>query len=198
MIQTATIGVLALQGDFREHCASFQRLGVTVVEVRTPSGLDAIDALIIPGGESTSMAKLMDAYGLREPVQAFGRSGRPMWGTCAGLILMASDLLEDRPVPLGLVDMVVQRNGFGRQADSFETTVDVIGMHGGAFPAVFIRAPRICEVGPDVEIISTLPDGSIVAIRQGNLVATAFHPELTLDSRMHQYFLESLKPETVQ
>jgi len=197
VIATATIGVLALQGDFREHCVSLERLGVTAVEIRSSASLDAIDALIVPGGESTSMAKLMDAYDLRQSLQEFGRAGRPMWGTCAGLILMATGLVEDRPTPLGLIDIVVQRNGFGRQVDSFETPIDIIGMKGGPFPAIFIRAPRICEVGPSVQIISTLADGSITAIRQGSLMATAFHPELTSDSRMHEYFLESLQRESV-
>lgn len=187
--------MLALQGDFEEHCASLVRLNARAVEVRTTAELEAVDALIMPGGESTSMAKLMDAYELREPLRAFSRSGRPVWGTCAGLILLASRLVEDRPEPLRLMDLVVQRDGFGRQIHSFETDLDIAGVDGGPMRAVFIRAPRVREAGPGVETLAALPDGTVAAARQGNLLATAFHPELTGDSRMHRYFLDMLPVE---
>ena len=167
-------------------------LGASAVEVRRAEELDAVDALIIPGGESTSMAKLMDAYGMRAPLQAFPRSGRPLWGTCAGLILMASRLEEDRPEPLGLMDATVRRNGFGRQIDSFETELAITGIPGDPVHAVFIRAPVIVETGPGVETLAALEDDTPVVVRQGNLLASAFHPELTRDARMHRYFLDML------
>ncbi len=192
MSTTAKVGVLALQGDFREHCAALRRLGASASEVRTQAQLDGADALIIPGGESTSMAKLMDAYGLRAPLQAFARGGKPVWGTCAGLILMASRLEEDRPQPLGLMNLAVRRNGFGRQADSFEAGLSVCGVPGGPVRAVFIRAPLITETGPGVETLASLESGEPVAARQGTLLASAFHPELTGDSRMHRLFLDMI------
>ncbi len=164
-------------------------------QVRTAAELDAVDGLIMPGGESTSMANLMDTYGLRDPLKYFARSGRPVWGTCAGLILMASRLTDDRPIPLGLMDITVRRNGFGRQIASFETSLPIAGIEGGPVPAVFIRAPLICEAGPDVEVLAALNDEGCVAARQGNLLASAFHPELTDDLRMHQYFLDMLPGE---
>lgn len=193
-----TVGILALQGDFAEHAASLARLGVPHRHVRTATQLAGTGALIIPGGESTTMAKLMDIYSLREPLLAYARGGRPIWGTCAGLILLAKRLLDDRPEPLGLMDIVVRRNAFGRQVDSFETDVDIAGVPGGAFHAVFIRAPVICESGPGVEPLATLPDGTVVAVRQGNLLATAFHPELTSDSRMHALFMEMTAAPTLR
>ena len=190
MSTTAKVGVLALQGDFREHCAALRKLGASASEVRTQAQLDAADALIIPGGESTSMAKLMDAYDLRAPLQAFARGGKPVWGTCAGLILMASRLEEDRPQPLGLMDLAVRRDGFGRQTESFEADLSVQGVPGGPVRAVFIRAPLITATGPGVETLAFLPGGEPVAARQGTLLASAFHPELTGDSRMHRLFLD--------
>ena len=189
MSSPPTVGVLALQGDFAEHIAALRKLGADAREIRTAVQLNAADALIVPGGESTSMAKLMDAYGLREPLREFARSGRPVWGTCAGLILLAKRLVEERPEPLGLMDVIVARNGFGRQVESFETELDIASVDGGAFHAVFIRAPIVVEVGPGVETIAQLDDGTIVAARQDNLLATAFHPELTDDPRMHRSFL---------
>ncbi|MEX2599930.1 MAG: pyridoxal 5'-phosphate synthase glutaminase subunit PdxT [Dehalococcoidia bacterium] len=191
------IGVLALQGDFHEHAAALRRLGAEPVEVRTAAQLATVHGLIIPGGESTSMAKLMDAYGLREPLRNFGLSGAPVWGTCAGLILLADRLTDDRPEPLRLMDIVVSRNGFGRQVDSFETDLSLDGVPGGAFHAVFIRAPLIRETGPDVQVLAALEDGRPVAARQGNLLATAFHPELTPDDRIHAYFMEMMAAKAV-
>jgi len=187
---TKIVGVLALQGDFQEHIASLRRLGAETREVRTDVQLASVDSLIIPGGESTSMAKLMDIYGLRDPLRSFALSGRPVWGTCAGLILLSSRLQEHRPVPLGIMATVVQRNGFGRQVDSFETDLDIAGVEGGAYHAVFIRAPKIVEIGPSVEILATLADGTIVAARERNIFVTAFHPELTTDDRLHRFFLD--------
>ena len=187
--RTATVGVLALQGDFAEHSAMLRRLDVDAREVRTSAQLADVDALIIPGGESTAMAKLMDAYGLREPLTDYARCGRPVWGTCAGLIMLASRLVEGRPEPLGLMDIVAHRNAFGRQADSFEMDLSIAGITGGAFHAIFIRAPVIREAGPGVEVLAVLDGGTIVAARQDNLLVTAFHPELTDDARLHRYFL---------
>ena len=190
MTVAPTVGILALQGDFIEHIAVLQCLGVSAREVRTAAHLANLDALIIPGGESTTMATLMDVYGLREPVVAHAQAGRPIWGTCAGMVLLANRLVESLPKPLGLVDMLVQRNGFGRQVDSFETDLEVEGLEGGPMHAVFIRAPVACETGISVQVLARLDTGPIVAVRQGHLLATAFHPELTPDDRFHRYFLE--------
>jgi 5'-phosphate synthase pdxT subunit len=184
------VGVLALQGDFAEHQAMLAEAGVASCQVRTVAELEACGALIIPGGESTTMAKLMDAYGLRSPLTAFARSGRPVWGTCAGLIMLAARLEEDRPAPLGLMGITVRRNGYGRQVDSFSAPLNVKGMAGGPFHAVFIRAPVITAVGQGVEVLAALEDGSPVAVRAGNLLATSFHPELTRDARFHAAFWE--------
>ena len=193
-----TVGVLALQGDFEEHAAALHALGVPATQVRTAAQLAQVQALIMPGGESTSMAKLMDAYDLREPLRGFARSGKPVWGTCAGLILLADRLVEPLPEPLGLMDMLVQRNGFGRQVDSFETDLDIPALDGGPFHAVFIRAPLVRETGPVVEVLATLEDGTPVAVRQRNLLATAFHPELTPDHRLHAHFLGMFAAEAVR
>lgn len=184
------MGVLALQGDFAEHAALLRSLGAAPREVRKPEQLAEADALIIPGGESTTMAILMDVFELRGPIIEFARSGRPLWGTCAGMILLADRLVEAYPEPLGLMDMLVHRNAFGRQVDSFEADLDFAGIDGGPLRAVFIRAPRVAEVGPQVEALATLGDGAVVAARQANLLATAFHPELTADARTHAYFLD--------
>ncbi len=167
-----------------------RRLGVETVEVRLPRHLDNLDGLILPGGESTTIIRLIDEYGLREPLRAFAAAGRALWGTCAGMIVLGSRVPDlDRP-PLGLMDLKVHRNAFGRQVDSFEAWLDVRGIDGGPFRAVFIRAPRIEEVGPEVEVLATLEDGTMVAARQGRLLATAFHPELTDDTRFHRLFLD--------
>ena len=184
-----TVGVLALQGGFREHAAMLTRLGRASVEVRGPEALEGLEALIIPGGESTTIARLIPRYGLREPLRAFCASGRPVWGTCAGAILLARavDAL-DRP-GLAVMDIAVARNAFGRQVDSFEAGVELAGLAGGPFRAIFIRAPRIESAGKGVETLGRLADGSIVAARQGTLLATAFHPELGDDPRLHGYFL---------
>lgn len=198
MSTTAKVGVLALQGDFREHYAALRRLGASACEVRTAAQLEQADALIIPGGESTSMAKLMDAYGLRAPLQAFARAGKPVWGTCAGLILMASRLEEDRPQPLALMDIAARRNGFGRQAESFEADLRVEGVEGAPVRAVFIRAPLITETGPGVETLASLESGEPAAVRQGPMLASAFHPELTGDARMHRLFLDMAETDRAE
>ena len=184
-----TVGVLALQGGFREHAAMLARLGRASAEVRRPEALEALEALIIPGGESTTIARLIPRYGLREPLRAFCASGRPVWGTCAGAILLANEVdALDRP-GLAAMDIAVARNAFGRQVDSFEARVELAGLAGGSFRAIFIRAPAIAAAGAGVETLGRLEDGTIVAARQGNLLATAFHPELGDDPRLHEYFL---------
>jgi 5'-phosphate synthase pdxT subunit len=187
------IGVLALQGDFLEHEAVLSRLGTEPVEVRLPQHLDGLDGLIIPGGESTTISRLMAQYGLLEPLRGLAAEGLPVWGTCAGLILLARRAPDlDRP-GLALMDMEAVRNAFGRQVDSFEADLEVPALGPPPFRAVFIRAPLIREVGPGVEVLARLDDDTVVAARQGNLLATAFHPELTEDVRFHEYFLNMAK-----
>ena len=159
------------------------------VEVRLPKDLEEVDALIIPGGESTTIARLMDLYDLTEPLKERVHGGMPVWGTCAGMIVLAKELTEDRPEPLGLVDIVVTRNAFGRQVDSFEEDLHIPALGNEPFRAVFIRAPAICEVGEGVEVLARLADGTAVAAQQGHILVTAFHPELTADPRFHAYFL---------
>ena len=185
------IGVLALQGAFIEHEKTLRRLGVETVEVRLPEDLEGLDGLIIPGGESTTIGKVARRWGLLEPLRAFAQSGRPLWGTCAGMICIAREVVDGKPDQpmLGLVDMIVRRNAFGRQVDSFEADLDVAALGKEPFHAVFIRAPLIERVGESVEVLARLEDGSIVAVQQGTLLATAFHPELTEDDRFHRYFL---------
>jgi 5'-phosphate synthase pdxT subunit len=163
------------------------------VEVRLPRDLDGIDALIMPGGESTTFSYLMDLYHLREPIKEMARQGVPIWGTCAGMIMMARELTEDEPVPMGLMDIQVVRNAFGRQVDSFEADLEVQPLGPEKFTAVFIRAPVISQVGAGIRVLSRLDDGRPVAVQQGALLATSFHPELTDDVRLHRYFL-SLAP----
>ena len=186
----ATIGVLALQGDFAEHMAALRKLDVEAREIRLPKEMEDLDGLIIPGGESTTQAKLMDAYGLREPLKERARHGMAVWGTCAGMILLASKIVENRPEPLGLMDIEVQRNAYGRQVDSFEADLPVPAFKDTAFHAVFIRAPRIIKIGKSVTALASLPHGDVVAVRERQMLATAFHPELTQDLRFHRYFLE--------
>jgi 5'-phosphate synthase pdxT subunit len=190
------IGVLALQGAFIEHENILARIGVEVVEVRLPQHLRGLDGLVIPGGESTTIGKVARQWGLLEPLRAFGQSGRPLWGTCAGMIFIARDVVDGKPDQplLGLVDMTVRRNAFGRQVDSFEVDLDVTVLGREPFHAVFIRSPLIERVGEGVQVLAELEDGTIVAVRQGNLLATAFHPELTEDDRFHRYFLSLGSP----
>ncbi|MBE9471103.1 MAG: pyridoxal 5'-phosphate synthase glutaminase subunit PdxT [Chloroflexi bacterium] len=185
------VGVLALQGAFIEHENILARIGVEPVEVRLPGELEGLDGLILPGGESTTIGQVAERWGLLEPIRAFARSGRPLWGTCAGMVLMAKEVVDgvSGQPRLELMDVVVRRNAFGRQVDSFEVGLEVPALGEEPFHAVFIRAPRIERVGKEVEILARLEDGAVVAVRQGNLLATAFHPELTDDDRFHRYFL---------
>ena len=188
------IGVLALQGAFIEHIKILRELGVEAVEVRLPQDLEGLDGLIIPGGESTTIGKLAVQYNLMAPLRQFA-TAKPVWGTCAGMIFMAKEIGRDQPL-LGVMDIVVERNAFGRQVDSFELDVDVPALNNGEpkpFPAVFIRAPRLVEAKGKAEVIATLPDGTAVAAREGKWLVTAFHPELSADKRFHQYFLSLIE-----
>jgi 5'-phosphate synthase pdxT subunit len=186
------LGVLAVQGDFAEHAAMLRRADADVVvrEVRTPSDLRDLDGLIVPGGESTTIGKLLVAYGLEQPIRRAAEDGMPVWGTCAGMILLARDIVGGEPDGrIGLMDLTVQRNAFGRQVDSFEVDLPFVGLDR-PLHAVFIRAPLVQRVGPDAEALAVLDDGRVVAARQGNLLATAFHPELTPDTRLHAWFIK--------
>ncbi|MDT8306733.1 MAG: pyridoxal 5'-phosphate synthase glutaminase subunit PdxT [Anaerolineae bacterium] len=194
------IGVLALQGAFVEHMKMLRQLGVEAVEVRLPEDLEGLDGLIIPGGESTTIGKLATLYGLIEPMRALARE-KPVWGTCAGMIFMAKEIGLDQPL-LGLMDITVERNAFGRQVDSFEVGLQVPdlpqpGQNGSAkpFPAIFIRGPRLVEAAEEdgVEILARLEDGTAVAARQGQWLVTSFHPELSDDVRFHQYFVKMVE-----
>jgi len=188
------VGVLALQGDFREHREVLEALGHQVLEIRKPAQLDGLDALIIPGGESTTIARLIISNGFQQPLRDFCASGRPTWGTCAGAILLAKEVDNlDRP-GIEAMHIAVHRNAFGRQVDSFEADLDVRGLDGGPVRAVFIRAPLIQRVDPPAEAIATLADGTIVAARERNLLAISFHPELTGDTRLHEFFLTIGEP----
>ena len=185
----ARVGVLGLQGDFREHLDVLERMGVDAVDVRKRDQLDDVDALIIPGGESTTIGKLSDLYGLTERIRERARDGMPVWGTCAGAIFLAKRVPGRPQTILGLMDMTVERNAFGRQVDSFEADLEVPQLGEEPFHAVFIRAPKIADVG-DVDVLSRLDDGTVVAAQQGKLLATSFHPELTHDDRFHRYFVD--------
>ena len=187
------VGVLALQGAFIEHAKKLRELGAEVVEVRLPEHLEGLDALIIPGGESTTIGKLATEYGLIEPLREFAKT-KPTWGTCAGMIFLAKDIGNDRQPILGLMDLKVDRNAFGRQIDSFEADLNIDGVEGGPFHTIFIRAPIATAAGDDVEVLARMDDDRIIAARHGHLLATAFHPELTNDSRLHEYFLSLAKP----
>ena len=185
-----------MQGDFLEHSNLLKALNVEVTEVRNSQQLAEVDSLIIPGGESTTIAKLIDVYNLRQPIIEFAQKGRPVWGTCAGMILLAGSLVETEPSPLKLMNTVVQRNAFGRQVNSFSTELEFEGIREGLFEAIFIRAPHVVSANNTVKILSKLDDGTIVAVRENNLLATAFHPELTRDGRIHEYFVQMTK-ETI-
>lgn len=186
------IGVLALQGDFREHKQMIERIGVPVIEVRQPKHLAAVHKLIIPGGESTTIGKLLVLYQLLDPIRS--RAGRDLalWGTCAGAILMARTILDGKPdqPTLGVMAITVRRNAFGRQLDSFEQGLHIPALGADPLPGIFIRAPRIEAIGQHVEVLACLADGSIIAAREGSLLVTTFHPELSDDDRFHRFFLE--------
>lgn len=187
-----TVGVLALQGDVVEHKRVLEGLGVRVAEVRTPADLERADGLIIPGGESTTIGKLMVKYGLDAAVPARVRGGMPVYGTCAGMILLARAASGGEPPLLRLMDITVARNAYGRQVDSFEADLEVPAFGPPPLRAVFIRAPVLEQVGPGVEVLASL-DGRPVLVRQGNLLASSFHPELAPDDRVHRYFLEVIR-----
>jgi len=184
------IGVLSLQGAFAEHIASLPELQVEALAIRLPRDLEGLDGLIIPGGESTVISQLMISYGLMEVIRRLAQGGFPIFGTCAGLILLAESALDLDIETIRAMDIKVRRNAFGRQIDSFETFLSVPALGEVPFPAVFIRAPIIVETAPGVETLARLPDGTPVAARQGNLLVSAFHPELTSDLRFHAYFLD--------
>ncbi|MBF6195177.1 pyridoxal 5'-phosphate synthase glutaminase subunit PdxT [Nocardia sp. CDC186] len=194
-----TIGVLALQGDVREHVAALAQCGAEPVLVRREAELAAVDALVLPGGESTAISKLLQVFELLEPLRARLRDGMPAFGSCAGMILLASEVLDTRPDAehLSGIDMTVRRNAFGRQVDSFETDLPFAGLTGGPVRAVFIRAPWVERAGAGVDVLATVPDGPaagrIVAVRQGNVLATSFHPEVTGDLRVHDMFVEMVR-----
>ena len=185
----ASIGVLAIQGDFLEHRKMLDSIGVESREVRLPEELENLDGLIIPGGESTTIVQLIDIYGLRAPLVEKANKGLAVWGTCAGMIVIAKNLNDKRPNPLGLMDIEVSRNAFGRQIDSFETDLDINGINGPPMHAIFIRAPLVTQIGSGVEILAEVGEGKPVAVKQNRVLATSFHPELTTDARMHSMFV---------
>lgn len=183
------IGVLALQGSFAEHARALHRLGAEPVEVRLPADINGLTGLILPGGESTTILKLMDTYGLREPICTAAARGMPMLGTCAGVVCLSRQISSHRMQPLGLMDISVARNAFGRQVESFEDDLTIAGLEGPSFRGVFIRAPIIDRCGTGVEVLSRLRNGTVVACRQDAIVVTSFHPEFVDDLRVHDYFL---------
>jgi len=180
------IGVLAVQGAFIEHLRTYRSIGVEAVEVRLPDDLEGVSGLTLPGGESTTMRRLIDRWGLRQPIMDLAESGAPIFGTCAGMILLAREIGSGEPPVLPLLDVTVQRNAFGRQLDSFEADLQVPMLGDEPVHGVFIRAPVIDRVGPGVEVMATLDDGRIVAVRERNIIATAFHPELAGETRFHR------------
>ena len=194
----ARIGVLAVQGAVREHVAAIRAVGGEPVEVRLPRDLVDLDALILPGGESTAMRRLIDAYGLREPIASLARAGAPMLGTCAGMILLAGRNAEGEEPVFGLLDVEVRRNGYGRQLDSFEADLDIPAFGRAPLHGVFIRAPVVTDVGAGVEVLARDPDGRPVAVRQGRVIATAFHPELSEDRRIHQLLIDLVAEEATE
>ena len=200
---TMTIGVLALQGDVREHLSALAQSGAPARPVRRVEELDGVGALVIPGGESTAISKLAVAFGLLDPVRKRIADGMPVYGSCAGMIMLATDVLDGRPDQESFagIEMTVRRNAFGRQVDSFEAPVHIDGVDGDDFHAVFIRAPWVENVGADVQVLGRVTAGPaagrIVAVRQGNLLATAFHPELTGDLRVHRYFVDLVREAAI-
>ncbi|MDJ0361561.1 pyridoxal 5'-phosphate synthase glutaminase subunit PdxT [Rhodococcus sp. H29-C3] len=193
------IGVLALQGDVREHLAALESCGATATTVRRPGELDEVDGLVIPGGESTTMSTLLSVFELLEPLRAKLKDGLPAYGSCAGMILLASEIFDTRPDAqhLDALDIAVRRNAFGRQVDSFETDLTFAGIEGEKVRAVFIRAPWVERIGNGVEVLAEVPDGPaagrIVAVRQGAVMATSFHPEITGDRRVHELFVDLVR-----
>lgn len=199
MTTTPTIGVLALQGDVREHRAALESAGARTIALRRESELDTVDAVVIPGGESTTMSRLLRVFDLLDPLRSRLAEGMPAYGSCAGMILLASEVLDTRPDAehLGALDITVRRNAFGRQVDSFEEDLDMTGIEGGPVRAVFIRAPWVERTGPGVEVLATVPTGRAagraVAVRQGAVFATSFHPEVGGDLRVHRLFVDAVR-----
>lgn len=192
------VGILALQGDVAEHGAMLRQAGAEPVMVKRAEQLDQLDGLVIPGGESTTIGKLLRRFDLLDPIQQRARSGFPVYGTCAGMILLADqieDAGQDQP-SIGGMDITVQRNAFGRQVDSFETDLDLPALGNEPFHGVFIRAPLIKRVGQEVDVLAELDDGRAVAARQGNLLVSSFHPELTNDARLHRYFVKMVEGQS--
>ena len=189
MTRVPHIGVLCLQGSFAEHIMSLSRLGADVAQVRLPAQLASIDALVIPGGESTTFLKLMDEFGLRDPLRKAISGGLPVLATCAGVVVLASEIVSHKMTPLGLLNVQIARNAFGRQVESFEEDLTIDGLQGEPFRGVFIRAPIIRSCGDGVNVLARLRNGTIVACRQDRILATSFHPEFVPDNRVHQYFL---------
>jgi 5'-phosphate synthase pdxT subunit len=190
----ARVGVLAVQGAVREHLEAIRQVGAEPVAVRLPADFEGLDALILPGGESTTMRHFIDRYGLREPILAMAGRGAPMLGTCAGMILLANRLTDAEEPVLGLLDVAVRRNAYGRQLDSYESDVVLPALGGEPLRGVFIRAPVVVDAGPGVEVLARDAEGRIIAVRQGKVVATAFHPELTGDRRLHRLLIDMLEP----
>jgi 5'-phosphate synthase pdxT subunit len=190
-----TIGVLAIQGDFQEHISMLNKIGASTKEVRLAHELENLDGLIIPGGESTTIIQLIDIYELRNPIVNKVNSGMAIWGTCAGMISIAKNLTDKRPDPLQLMDIEVTRNAFGRQIDSFETYLEIKNIDGPPVKGIFIRAPLVTSIGKEVEVLSKIDSGNPVMVLQNKMLATAFHPELTEDTRIHEFFkkLSSVK-----
>jgi 5'-phosphate synthase pdxT subunit len=186
-----SIGVLAIQGDFAAHARVLRRIGADAVEVRRLDELETIEGLIVPGGESTTMLKFIEEENLAEPISDFGRAGKPIFGTCAGAILLAREVYNPAQASLGLIDIGIERNAYGRQVESFITAVEA-SIERGSFDAVFIRAPRIKQVGPNVEVLARLNHEPIL-VREGNILAATFHPELATDDRMHCFFVEMVR-----
>ncbi|AHD19573.1 glutamine amidotransferase [Rhodococcus pyridinivorans SB3094] len=201
-ISSPTIGVLALQGDVREHRSALEEAGARTIAVRRERELDEVDGIVLPGGESTTVSRLLRVFDLLEPLRARLEAGLPAYGSCAGMILLASRVLDttEDAEHLDALDIVVRRNAFGRQVDSFETDLPMTGLGDGPVRAVFIRAPWVEEIGPDVEVLATVPDGPaagrVVAVRQGAVIATSFHPEITGDHRVHRLFVETVRSAT--
>jgi pyridoxal 5'-phosphate synthase pdxT subunit len=192
--ETPIIGVLALQGDVIEHVAALERTGTNAIAVKSPADLARVGALVIPGGESTTVMKLLSRFGLTEPIVERVKAGMPLWGTCMGMIVAARDVADLNQPTLNLIDITVRRNAFGRQNESAEVSLLIAALGSTAFPAIFIRAPWIERHGPTVELLAER-DGHGVMARQGNVLATSFHPELTRDQRVHRYFLDMVREQ---
>ena len=187
------IGILAVQGDFAEHKLMLTNLDIDAVEIRLPEQLEDIDGLIIPGGESTTIAQLLDIFDIKNSIITKAKSGMPIWGTCAGMIMLANSLTDKRPTPLKLMNTVVSRNAFGRQIDSFEENIEIKAIGHPKYRVIFIRAPMFIQIGEGVEVLGKLNDDNPVLVREKNLLASSFHPELTPDTRIHEYFIKMVK-----